>query len=132
MGRLNLPYSPFASEDHILIMDKTTIAFIIGILLVGTFLVFNNLNDNTSGYVVSDQDSENLHELDLAIKDMYCEACAYGVKAQIEEINGVMNADINYRDASGVVKYNADLVSPETIASASTVYPASVIGDRKL
>jgi copper chaperone CopZ len=113
-------------------MDKKLI--ILGVvlsLIVASLLVLNNAKSSVAGNVIA-QDIENLHQANLAIEDMYCEACAYGVKAQIEELDGVVIADIDYKTASGVVKYDADKVNAETIARASTAYPATVVSDEKL
>jgi len=109
-------------------MGKGLIIGIIAIALVGAFFVLNS-NSSVTGSVVSLDGSENLRECNLAIKDMYCDACAYGVKAQIEELDGVVSAEINAWDGSGVVVYDADKVDADTIAAASTVYPASVVSD---
>ena len=110
-------------------MDKKMmIGIVVLILLVFVFLSANN--KEVTGKTVIEQDVKNLHETSLAIENMYCEACAYGVKAQIEELDGVVNADINYKTASGVVLYDADRVDAETIAAASTVYPANVLRDK--
>jgi len=110
--------------------NKITILIILGILIVLSIFIINNAKSDTTGLSVQEENVGNLQEVNLAIEDMYCEACAYGVKAQLEELDGVVNADINYKDASGVVLYDADKVHPETIAMASTVYPATVIKDR--
>lgn len=101
------------------------------ILLVLVFFVVLNKNQSATGNIIV-QDVENLHQTNLAIENMYCEACAYGVKAQIEELDGVVNADINYKTAIGVVQYDANKVNAETIANASTAYPAKVINDKKI
>jgi len=114
-------------------MDKKVmLAIIIGILLVGAFLVVRNVNGKTSGYAISQEDVENLHEVRLSIDNMYCEACAYGVKAQLEELDGVVNAEINYQEANGVVLYDANKVNAQTVAEASTVYTAHIVEDKKL
>lgn len=115
-------------------MDKKIVLLIvvIGILLTGSFLFLRGTQDNISGNVINEQEIENLHKVNLDIEDMYCDACALGVRAQIEELEGVVSADINAWTASGVVLYDADKVDAQTIADASTVYPATVINDEKL
>jgi len=110
-------------------MGKKIIIGILVLIVLG-FLVVSKGNDEVTGNVISSEDVENLHEVNLAIENMYCEACAYGVKAQMEELDGVVEANIDYKKASGVVLYDADVVHPETIAAASTAYPASVVYDR--
>ncbi len=114
-------------------MDKKILLWIVvGILLVGSFLLLRDTQTNISGYTTIEEDIENLHEVNLAIENMYCEACAYGVKAQIQELDGVVVADINYKEASGVVLYDASKVDSQTIADASTVYPAVVVNNKKI
>ena len=114
-------------------MDKKIILWIaiVGILLIGSFLIVKNKGD-LSGNVISEENIKNLYKVNLDIKNMYCEACAYGVKAQIQELNGVVSANIDYREANGVVIYDADKVDAQTIADASTVYPATVVNDEKI
>ena len=113
-------------------MDKKTLLFIVmGILLVSSFLVVKNIG-NPSGNIIIKEDIENLHKTNLEIKDMYCEACSFGVKAQIEGLEGVVSEDIDFKTAKGIVLYDADKVDYQTIADASTVYPASVVDDEKV
>ncbi len=113
-------------------MDKKILLWIVvGILLIGSFLVVKNIG-NPTGNVIIEENIENLHKVSLDIKDMYCDACALGVKAQMEELDGVVSADINAWTASGVVLYDADKVDSQRIADASTVYPASVVNDEKV
>jgi len=112
-------------------MDKKIlISILVVIALVASALAFIN-NGKVTGNFVNSEEVENLHEVNFAIENMYCEACAYGVEAQFKEIEGVVSADVDYRSASGVVLYDADKVDPETIAAASTAYPASVVDDKK-
>ena len=114
-------------------MDKKILLWtvVIGILLVGSFLVVKNMKSNISGHTISEEYIENLHRTNLDIKDMYCAACALGVKAQIEGLEGVVSADINaWTGSGGVVLYDADKVNAKTIADASTVYPANILGDK--
>ena len=109
-------------------MGKGLIITAMVVILVVSFLLFVNGDGSTISSSSIDENI-NLRECILSIEGMYCEACGYGVKAQIEELNGVMSADINYKDSSGVVLYDANKVDAETIAAASTVYPASVVSD---
>ena len=100
-------------------MDKKIALIVIIIILVAGFFLFVKNQSSVSGSVIQTEYVENLHETTLKIDNMYCEACAY-------------NADINYKDASGIVIYNADIINPSTIAAASTVYPATTVNDKKL
>lgn len=111
---------------------KALIGILIAIVLVVGVLAFVNNNGKVTGDVIAENNIENLHETKLAIEGMYCEACAYGVKSQIEEVEGVVKANIDYKTATGIVRFDADKVNPETIAAASTAYPASVVEDKKI
>jgi len=113
-------------------MDKKIWYFIIiSAILVLTFSVVKN-KGNISSSTISAEDAENLHEVVLSIEGMYCQACEYGVKAQIEDLEGVASANISLAEGSGVVLYDADKVSPEAIAAASTTYPANVVSDKAI
>ncbi len=113
-------------------MDKKILLWIVvGILLISSFLVVKSIR-NPSGNIIIEENIENLHKANLDIKDMYCESCAFGVKAQIEELEGVVSADIDFKTAKGIVLYDADKVDSQKIADASTVYPASVVDDEKV
>lgn len=103
---------------------------VIGILIVGGILFVKNSGGKVTGNVISEGEAENLHEVQLSIEGMYCGSCAYGVESQIESLDGVVSADINFRDGGGKVLYDADKVSVGEIAAASTVYPASVVSDK--
>lgn len=93
---------------------------------------FRTSGESVSSDEINPQEIENLHETSLAIDGMYCEACAYGVEAQIKELDGIVSADVDHKTASGVVRYDADKVSAEDIAKASTVYIATVSEDKRV
>ena len=112
-------------------MGKKIIIGVIVLIILASVFIITNKNKEITGSVIA-QDIENLHETSLAIEGMYCQSCAYGVKAQLEELDGVVNADINYKTSSGIVQYDADKIDAETIAAASTVYPCRVVGDKKI
>jgi len=112
-------------------MDKKIVIGIVVLSLILLFMFTNNNNKEVTGSIIA-QEIENLHETSLVIEGMYCESCAYGVKAQLEELDGVVIANIDYRTATGTVRYDADKVDPETIAAASTVYNCKVVGDKKI
>ena len=114
-------------------MDKRiTWSIMIIILLVLSFLVVKNIEANTTGSVINLEDVKNLHEVNFAIEGMYCDACGYAVKAQFEAVEGVVNAKVNAIEASGIVQYDADKVTPEIIAKASTANPATIIKDKSI
>ena len=74
----------------------------------------------------------NVHEAILQIEGMTCQSCALGVEYELKQVEGVVDAKADYRDRKGYVKYDADKVDAETIAKASTVYPATVISNKTL
>jgi copper chaperone CopZ len=111
---------------------KIILGVVLGIIIVGALLIFNNSGGKTTGYSISEGKVENLHEVSLSIEDMYCDSCAYGVKAQIEELEGVVSADIDAWEGTGRVLYDANRVSVEEIIAASTLYPASVVEDKEI
>jgi copper chaperone CopZ len=104
-------------------MDKRFL--LIGLLVMG--VIITGCKSEPSGSIALNTDGQEAYQVNLEIDGMYCEACAYGVKAQLEELDGVIQADVNYRTAKGSVLYDASKIDAETIAKASTVYPATVI-----
>jgi len=110
-------------------MDRKIVLGVVVVVVL--LLVVWGGGAKTTGYSVSEQEVGNLYEASLGIDDMYCMSCAYGVEAQMEELDGVIDASVDYKTASGVVLYDRDKVSAEEIALASTVYPAHVVSDVK-
>lgn len=111
-------------------MDKKIVSVgTVVILIVAAFFIIKNNSTGISGESIGSE-VENLREAKLSIEGMYCQACAYGVEAQIKELDGVVDANINYQDASGLVLYDGDKLSPEIVAAASTAYPVTVIEDK--
>jgi len=78
---------------------------------------------------VEDLESGKVRTTNLVIKDMYCASCAYGVQYEFERTPGVYLADVKYPEGTALAIYDSDLVTPEQIAAASTVYEASVVDD---
>lgn len=62
----------------------------------------------------------------LEIEGMTCPSCAMGVEYQLKEVDGVIKSDVDYKRGTAIVFYDESKVSPDEIASASTVYPATV------
>jgi copper chaperone CopZ len=75
--------------------------------------------------------SGNIHKLALKIEGMNCPFCAQGVQAQLQQVPGVLKADVSYSQGAGIVLYDASKTKPETIAAASTSYPATVVSDER-
>lgn len=129
----HIRFSTISREIRLLKMEnKNILIVVIGILIVLILVAVLNVNSKSTGYSITENDIENLHEVSFDIEGMYCDSCAYAVKAQMEELDGVVVANINAIEASGIVKYDADIVDLQTIGLASTVYPATVVEDRKI
>ena len=80
-----------------------------------------------SGCVVeSTPEISNLQYATLEIKEMTCVSCALGVEYQFKQLDGVIDASVNYKTGIAEVSYDPDKISPEEIAEASDVYPATV------
>jgi len=69
----------------------------------------------------------NLQEATLAIEGMTCVSCARGVEYELKQVEGVVSAKVSYKSGKGTVSYDASKVDAETIAQASSVYPATVL-----
>lgn len=74
----------------------------------------------------------NVHEAVLDIEGMTCTSCALGVEYQLKQVDGVLDAKINYEEGKGYITYDADKISAESIAQASDIYPATVSQDKKI
>lgn len=74
----------------------------------------------------------NVHEATLDIEGMTCTSCALGVEYQLKQVDGVLEAKINYEEGKGYVTYDADKVTGEVIAQSSDIYPAKLINDKKV
>jgi copper chaperone CopZ len=85
------------------------------------------MTGNVVGPTKSIPPSENIQETDIAIEGMTCMSCALGVKYELEQVEGVISADVDYATGTGKIRYDADKVDPQTVAKASTVYPANVV-----
>jgi copper chaperone CopZ len=108
-------------------MDKR----IILISLISILLISSCTSTNT-GNIIKKSTHQNLYQAELKIEGMTCPSCAYGVKAQLEELDGVIKADIDYEKGKGTVIYDKSKISAEQIARASTVYPAQVISSKRI
>jgi len=76
--------------------------------------------------VESAPEVSNLQYATLEIKEMTCVSCALGVEYQFKQLDGVVDAVVSYETGIAEVSYDPDKITPEEIAQASDVYPASV------
>jgi copper chaperone CopZ len=101
-----------------------TTVLILSILLGGC----SSSNNSFSGANTIDASSvKNLQEVTLEIEGIFCASCSLGVEAQLREVEGVVDAEVSLEEGKGYVTYDGDIVDAQTIAKASTVYPARVI-----
>jgi copper chaperone CopZ len=106
---------------------KKTIMY--AILTIFTLFNLMGCGTNTATEITIEEVEGNVHQANLDIEGMYCASCSTGVAYQIEQLSGVVSADIDYKDGTGVVIYDADKVTAEEIAAASTEYPVTVVSD---
>jgi len=50
-----------------------------------------------------------------------------GVEYQLKQVDGVVDAVVNYEEGTGIVTFDPAKIEPDAIAQASTVYIAKVI-----
>lgn len=87
---------------------------------------------NTPDETVQQSIPTNLHEATFQIEGMTCVSCAAGVEYQFKQVNGVIEAAVDYKDGKGTVVFDADRIDADTIAQASDVYPAKVVSDEPI
>ena len=63
----------------------------------------------------------------LAVKNMYCAACPYTVKASLEAVPGVTKVVVSYKDKTAVVTYDTSTATLKalTIATTNAGYPST-------
>lgn len=107
-------------------MKKYVIAGILtlAVLVVVVIAVNNRITGNA---VTETATPQNLETANLEIEGMTCQSCALGVEYELKQVNGVVNAKVNYQDGTGKVTFDPNVVDAETIAKASTIYPANVV-----
>ncbi len=59
--------------------------------------------------------------------DLWCPSCPYIVKRSLEEVAGVVEVDVSYRDQTAVVRFDDDktTVAALTEATASIGFPST-------
>ena len=108
-------------------MDRKIIFGIIAVVLVVFTLGF--FRNAGSAVSIGDGDSQELSIVRLSLPDMYCQACTITARSQFRGVEGVASADVDYKTKIGIVLYDPLKTDAETIAAASTVYPAAIIED---
>ena len=111
-------------------MKKYVIAGILALaVLVAVVIAVNN--GTTKNVVTETATPKNVETANLQIEGMTCQSCALGVEYELKQVSGVVDAKVNYQDGTGIVTFDPTKVDAETIAKASTTYPAKVVLDSK-
>ena len=71
----------------------------------------------------------SLHMATLKVDKMYCASCPFIVRQSLENVNGVVKADVSYRTKTAIVTFDPRKTSPVRLASSVSElgYPTSVI-----
>jgi copper chaperone CopZ len=72
------------------------------------------------------------HKLTLKIDGMTCSGCAYGIQYQLEQLEGVIKAEVSFSKRNGEIIYNSNKISAERIINSevfSNLYSAEIIKD---
>lgn len=101
---------------------------VLAVLVVAVIVGYNGITGNT---VKKTNIQSNLKTANLEIEGMTCQSCAIGVEYELKQVNGVVDAKVNYQDGTGSVTFDPAKVDAETIAKASTIYPAKVVSVSK-
>ena len=108
-------------------------------LAVSVFFLFSYLIvPGISGFLISGTtidtskyENGKYETVNLALPGLFCQGCAYSSQKALEDIPGVVDAKVYYDDKKGVVIYDSDLVTPETIVSNGLIqgYGGKIIND---
>ncbi|MEK6848407.1 MAG: heavy metal-associated domain-containing protein [Nanoarchaeota archaeon] len=97
------------------------------VLVIFVVVVIAGNNGITGNAVKETSLQSNLETANLEIEGMTCQSCALGVEYELKQVDGVVDAKVNYQDGTGIVTFDPAVVNAETIAEASTVYPVKVV-----
>ncbi len=109
---------------------STVFTFAIGFLLVN-LLVIPLLSSFVlaKGDDINSPDHGRLMGVKLKIDGMTCESCAGIIQEKLLNTKGVVKADISYKDGTGTVIYDPDLISVKQIVERIKPYTATVISE---
>ncbi len=116
---------------------KLIIILLLIILLFVSGCITDDVNNpdsnpgNSPSNVKTTPNPENLRQLSLKINGMTCAGCAFGVQYSLKQLDGVVDAEINYLEGTGELIYDAGKISKERIVNdeAFSIYPAEVVED---
>jgi len=97
-------------------------------LIIASFLLYG-CTAETTGNTVDSVSLEGLQVAELQIEGMYCSSCATGVEYELKQVDGVVDATVNYKTGKCSVSYDPSKTDAASIARASTVYKATVVSD---
>lgn len=103
------------------IITSGIIAFIVFFLVSYVAVPF------VSGLVLGSNDvqdiqaKEGLETVNLQLPGLFCQACAYSSQTALKGIPGVADAKVSFPSKSGVVVYDPNVVSVETILSNDVI-----------
>jgi copper chaperone len=63
-------------------------------------------------------EDRRMHQVTFVVKGMTCGHCVSAIKSRLEDIGGVLRADVQLKDGRAVVDFDPLKVSVETIADA--------------
>ncbi len=109
---------------------STIFTFILGLLLIN-FLVLPLLSNSVlkSGGDINSIPDGKLTAIKLRIDGMTCESCAGIIQEKLMKMKGVVKADISYRDGSGTVVFDPQLISVNQILEGIKPYSGIVISE---
>jgi copper chaperone CopZ len=99
----------------------------LGILIVLVVVIVFGFNGITGNSVKEISEQKSLETANLQFEGMDCPSCALGVEYELKQVSGVVDAKVMYPEGTGTVTFDSAIVDAETIAKASTVYPAKVV-----
>ena len=108
----------------------TLFTFALGLMLIN-FLVIPILS---SSILTQNQDTDpETNEKPIAIKlkidGTTCESCASIIQEKLLDMKGVIRADINYKDRSGIVIFDPDLITADQILEGIKPYRSAVMSE---
>lgn len=64
------------------------------------------------------QEASSVNTIELQVKGMTCSGCEEHVKHAVNELDGVTEASVSYKDGKAIISYDASKTSPEKIKKA--------------
>jgi len=60
-------------------------------------------------------DNENLRVCEIGLPDLYCDACASNSEFILENLNGVVSANVNFDNKNAIVIYDPSIISKDEL-----------------